>query len=178
MAPRHDSQNNRLAHGGRIDESEENPMLAKSLKNYLDERNVKYITLTHSCAYTAQEVAHSAHLSGTALAKTVMVIIDGALAMTVLPANRRVQVQDLQELTGCDNVRLAHEGEFKKVFPDCETGAMPPFGNLYNMAVYISPELAAEPEIVFNAGSHTELIRMAWRDYQSLVQPLVAQFAM
>lgn len=153
-------------------------MLAKSLKNYLDERNVKYITITHSPAYTAQEVAHSAHIPGNGLAKTVMVITDGALAMAVLPANRRVQVQVLREVTACDDVRLAHEGEFKKVFPDCETGAMPPFGNLYDMPVYISSELAAEPEIIFNAGSHTELIRMAWRDYQSLVQPHVAEFAM
>lgn len=153
-------------------------MLAKSLKNYLDEQNVKYVTITHSPAYTAQEVAQSAHLPGGGMAKTVMVIIDGALAMAVLPANRRVQVQDLRGLTGRDNVRLAHEYEFKKFFPDCETGAMPPFGNLYDMSVFISPELAAEPEIVFNAGSHTELIRMAWRDYESLVKPHVAQFAM
>ncbi len=153
-------------------------MLAKSLKNYLDERNIKYVTLTHSPAYTAQEVAHSAHIPGGRLAKTVMVIIDGALAMAVLPANRRVQIQDLQELTGCVNVRLAHEGEFKNVFPDCETGAMPPFGNLYQMPVFCSPELTAGADIVFNAGSHTELIRMAWHDYQSLVQPQVAQFAM
>jgi len=159
-------------------ESEENPMLAKSLKDYLDGRKVKYVTTTHSPAYTAQEVAHLAHIPGNGLAKTVMVIIDGALAMAVLPANRRVQVQELREVTGCDDVRLAHEGEFKDVFPDCEIGAMPPFGNLYDMSVYISPELADGRDIVFNAGSHTELVRMAWRDYATLVQPQVAQFAM
>jgi Ala-tRNA(Pro) deacylase len=153
-------------------------MLAKSLKNYLDERKIKYVSIAHSPAFTAQDVAHSAHIPGNSLAKTVMVIIDGALAMAVLPANRRVQVQDLLDVTGSDDVRLAHEDEFKKIFPDCETGAMPPFGNLYGMDVYISPELAAEPEIVFNAGSHTELVRMTWRDYQSLVRPRVAQFAM
>jgi len=153
-------------------------MLAKSLKNYLDEHHVKYVTITHSPAFTAQEVAQSAHIRGRDFAKTVMVIIDGALAMAVLPANRRVQVQELRALTGCDNIRLAHEYEFKKYFPDCETGAMPPFGNLYELPVYVSPEIAAEPEIVFNAGSHTELIRMAWRDYLALVKPHVAQFAM
>ena len=153
-------------------------MLAKSLKSYLDERKVKYITMTHSPAYTAQEIAHLAHIPGNGLAKTVMVVIDGVLAMAVLPANRRVQVQELRELTGCGEVRLARESEFKDVFPDCETGAMPPFGNLYGMPVYCSPELGAGSEIVFNAGSHTELLRMAWRDYEALVQPLVAQFAM
>lgn len=158
-------------------ESEENPMLAKSLKSYLDERKTRYLTIIHSPAFTAQEVAHSAHIPGSGLAKTVMVIIDGALAMAVLPANRRVKLDDLRELTGSHDIRLAHENEFKDFFPDCEPGAMPPFGNLYDMSVYISPQIAAEPEIVFNAGSHTELIRMNWRDYHNLVKPRVAEFA-
>lgn len=153
-------------------------MLAKSLKDYLDERNIRYVTITHSTAFTAQEVAHSAHIPGKGLAKTVMVIIDDALAMAVLPSNRRVKLDDLRALTGCDNVRLARESEFKNYFPDCEAGAMPPFGNLYDMPVYVSPELAAEPDIVFNAGSHTELIRMGWRDFYSLVKPRVVEFAM
>jgi Ala-tRNA(Pro) deacylase len=158
-------------------ESEENPMLAKSLKNYLDERNIKYVTIIHSPAYTAREVAHSAHIPERGLAKTVMVFIDGTLAMAVLPANRRVQVEELQRLTGSDDIRLAHEDEFKSYFPDCEPGAIPPFGNLYDMSVYVSPELATEPEIVFSAGSHTELIRMGWLDYRSLVAPRMAEFA-
>lgn len=153
-------------------------MLAKSLKTFLDERGVRYITITHSPAFTAQEVAQSAHIPGSGLAKTVMVIIDGALAMAVVQANRRVSVDGLQKLTGSDDIRLAHEKEFKDYFPDCEPGAMPPFGNLYDMSVYISPELAAEPEIVFNAGSHTECIRMGWLDYYNLVKPRVAEFAM
>jgi len=153
-------------------------MLAKSLKNYLDEKKIRYITIYHSPAFTAQEVAESAHLPGSGLAKTVMVIIDGALAMAVVPANRRVDLSELRAWTGCRDLRLAHENEFERYFPDCEAGAMPPFGNLYDMSVYIAPELAAETEIVFNAGSHTELIRMNWSDYQSLVKPHVAQFTM
>lgn len=151
-------------------------MLAKSLKAYLDERKVKYVTITHSPAYTAQEVAHSAHIPESGMAKTVMVIIDGVLAMAVLPANRRVRVEYLRELTDSHDVRLASEDEFKGYFPDCEPGAMPPFGNLYDMSVYISPELAVLPEMVFNAGSHTELIRMRWLDYYKLVKPRVAEF--
>lgn len=153
-------------------------MLAKSLKQYLDERKVRYVTIGHSPAYTAQDVAHSAHIPGAQMAKTVMVNADGTLAMAVLPANRRVDIGELRAVTGCDNVTLAHENEFKDYFPDCEPGAMPPFGNLYDMPVYVSPDLAVEPEIVFNAGSHTELVRMRWRDYYSLVKPRVAEFTL
>ena len=143
-------------------------MLAKSLRNYLDQWKVKYITITHSRAYTATEVAQSAHIPGSMLAKTVMVVIDGAMAMAVLPANHRVRLDDLRE--------LAQEDEFKGYFPDCEAGAMPPFGNLYDMSVYVSPDLADEGEIAFNAGSHTEVIKMAWADYNRLVRPRVAKF--
>lgn len=152
-------------------------MIARSLKAYLDQWKVKYVTITHSPAYTAQEIAHTAHIPGNALAKTVMVIIDGALAMAVLPANQRVSVDELRELTETDNVRLAHENEFKDYFPDCEAGAMPPFGNLYDMSTYVSPELADRSEIIFNAGNHSELVRMAWSDYERLVKPNVARFA-
>ncbi|MCX6955841.1 MAG: YbaK/EbsC family protein, partial [Verrucomicrobia bacterium] len=145
-------------------------------KNYLDERNVRYVTIQHSPAFTAQEVAQSAHIPGGGLAKTVMVVLDGALAMAVLPANRRVQVQELRDLTGCDNVRLAHEDEFKQLFPDCEAGAMPPFGNLYGMPVYVAASLSDDEEISFNAGSHSEVIQMNYRDYEDLVKPLVLDF--
>lgn len=152
-------------------------MLAKTLKEYLDERKVRYVTIAHSPAFTAQQVAQSAHIPGGMMAKTVMIVIDGALAMAVLPAARRVNLDELRAITGCDDVRLAREDEFKDLFPDCEPGAMPPFGNLYDMSVYLSPELAVEPEIVFNAGNHTELVRMGWRDYHNLVKPRVAEFA-
>ena len=151
-------------------------MLAKTLKDYLDQRQVKYLTITHSRGYTAQEVAHLAHIPGGMLAKTVMVFIDGAMAMAVLPANQRVRLDDLRNLTGTHDVRLAHEDEFGASFPDCEVGAMPPFGNLYDMAVYVTPEIAAQEQITFNAGSHTELLRMAWSDYERLVKPTVVQF--
>ena len=151
-------------------------MLAKSLRDYLDQRKIKYITITHSRAFTAQEVAQSAHIPGGMLAKTVVVFIDGAMAMAVVPSNHRVRLEDLRELTHSDDVRLAHEYEFKLRFPDCEAGAMPPFGNLYDMSTYVSPDLAAEGEIAFNAGSHTELIKMSWADYERLVKPRVARF--
>ena len=151
-------------------------MLAKSLKNYLDQKNVKYITITHSPAYTASEVAQSVHIPGSMLAKTVMIEIDGNMAMAVLPANHRVLLDDLRDLIGTDDVRLAQEHQFSRFFPDCEAGAMPPFGTLYDMTTYVSPDLAAEKEIAFNAGSHTEVIRMSWTDYERLVKPRVASF--
>ena len=152
-------------------------MIAKKLKDFLDERKIKYVTISHSPAYTAHEVAQSAHIPGRILAKTVMIMMDEVLpAMAVLPANHRVMLDDLRDLTGTDDLRLAREDEFKKLFPDCEVGAMPPFGNLYDMSVYVSPDLADEDEIVFNAGSHTEIIRMLYRDYERLVKPRVAEF--
>lgn len=153
-------------------------MIAKKLKTFLDQRNVKYVVVAHSPAYTAQEIAASVHVPGQFLAKTVMVEIDGALAMAVLPANQRVLIEDLRDITETEDVRLAHESEFREAFPDCEPGAMPPFGNLYDMSVYVSPALAERHEIVFSAGTHHEVIKMAWRDYESLVKPHIVNFTM
>lgn len=151
-------------------------MIAKKLTEYLDQWNVRYVIIRHSPAYTTHEVAQSAHIPGRFMAKTVMVKIDGVLAMAVLPANHRIMLDDLRDLVGTDDVRLAKEDEFKSFFPDCEAGAMPPFGNLYDMSVYVSPDLAEEDEIAFNAGSHTEVIRMSFRDYERLVKPRIARF--
>ena len=152
-------------------------MPVTKLKQLLDQQHVKYITITHSPAYTSQEVAALAHVSGKEFAKTVILRLDDELAMAVLPAHRRIVTQDLRDLTGCDRVRFATEEEFKELFPDCETGAMPPFGNLYDMEVYVAPELTADEEIAFNAGTHTEVMRMAYRDFERIVHPHVLQFA-
>lgn len=151
-------------------------MPVRTLKAFLDRENVKYVSLSHSTAYTAQEVAASAHITGRELAKTVIVELDGKMAMAVLPANRKIVLQDLREVTGSDEVKFASEEEFKQKFPDCETGAMPPFGNLYGMDVYLAQSLTENHEIVFNAGSHTELIRMSFADFERLVHPKVISF--
>ena len=151
-------------------------MPAKKLKEFLDKEKIKYVSISHSPAYTAQEVAASAHVPGKELAKTVIMKIEGKMAMAVLPANRKVVVQDLREITGAERVQFATEVEFKNLFPDCETGAMPPFGNLYGMDVYVAPSLAEDEEIVFNAGTHTELIKMSYRDFERLVKPKVLSF--
>ena len=151
-------------------------MPAEKLKAFLDANRTKYVSLVHSPAYTAQEVAASAHITGRALVKTVIVKIDGRFAMALLPSNRKVVLQDLRDVTGTDDVTFASEDEFKRLFPDCEVGAMPPFGNLYGMDVFVAPSLAQNPEIAFNAGTHTEVIKMDYRDFERLVQPKVLNF--
>lgn len=151
-------------------------MPSRRLKEYLDKNEIKYVSIQHSPAYTSQEIAAQAHIPGKILAKTVIVKIEGKMAMVVLPATRKVIVQELRQALEAEKVTLATEAEFKELFPDCELGAMPPFGNLYNMEVYVSPELANNEQIAFNAGTHTELIRMDYKDFERLVQPKVISF--
>jgi Ala-tRNA(Pro) deacylase len=151
-------------------------MPAQKLKTFLDSNKVKYLRISHSPAYTAQEVAHRVHITERELAKTVIVKIDGKFAMAVLPSNRKVILQDLREITGADNVTFATEDEFKNLFGDCEVGAMPPFGNLYGMEVFVAPSLEQNDEIAFNAGSHTEVIRMTYSAFERLVHPKVMSF--
>jgi Ala-tRNA(Pro) deacylase len=151
-------------------------MPAQKLKEFLDREKIKYVSIVHSPAYTAQEVAASAHITGRELAKTVIVELDGVEAMAVLPANRKIVLQDLRELTGSDRVKFASEEEFTKRFPGCETGAMPPFGNLYGMEVYLAEALTENREMAFNAGSHTEVIRMDFSDFERLVRPKILSF--
>ena len=146
-------------------------MPVRKLKEYLDSQKIKYVTISHSPAYTAMEVAQSTHIPGRELAKTVMIKLDGRMAMAVLPSTRKVDLNLLRESVGAEEARLATEAEFKSLFPDCETGAMPPFGNLYGMDVYGSPKLAEDEQIAFNAGSHTEVMKLAYRDFERLVKP-------
>jgi Ala-tRNA(Pro) deacylase len=152
-------------------------MPAQQLREFLNEQGVKYATIIHSPAFTAQEIAASAHVPGIELAKTVIVEMDGKMAMAVLPASYRVNLDELKEAAGASAVKLACEKEFADLFPGCEIGAMPPFGNLYNMDVYVAPALAEDEYIAFNAGSHTELIRLEYADFERLVKPKVIEFA-
>ncbi len=148
-------------------------MPVKKLKEFLDTNKIKYVSIKHSPAYTAQQIAASAHVPGKELAKTVVVKLDGRLAMVVLPASYRVDFDLLGQVSGAAKVELATESEFKGTFPECELGAMPPFGNLYGMDVYVGRTLAEDEEIAFNAGSHTELIKLAYKDFERLVKPKV-----
>ena len=152
-------------------------MPAAKLMSFLDEQGVKYMVIRHSPAYTAQEVASSAHIKGKDVAKTVMVKMDGEMAMAVLPASYRVDLKAMEKATGTKGVELATEKEFKDLFPQCETGAMPPFGNLYDMKVFVSKSLTEDDEIAFNAGTHMELVRMDYADFERLVKPTIAEFS-
>jgi len=146
-------------------------MVLQRLREYLDQEKVKYVIITHSPATTAQEIAAAAHISGKEMAKTVMTKVDGEMVMVVLPASTKVDLGRLLDATGADGVELAQEREFEHLFPGCELGAMPPFGNLFGLRTFVAEELTEDEEIAFNAGSTTELIRMGYQDYARLVQP-------
>lgn len=145
-------------------------MPVKNVKEFLDNQHIKYQSMSHAPAFTSQEVAAAAHVSGRDLAKVVVIKVGGKLALMVLPANGHVNFSKLKEAAG-GQVDLAAESEFRDKFPGCEVGAMPPFGNLYDMPVYISSELCHHDQIVFNAGSHSELMQLAYQDYERLVHP-------
>jgi len=151
-------------------------MPVSKIKDFLDSQNIKYVTIKHSPAFTAQEVAASSHISGKELAKTVIVKINDEMAMFVLPSFFQIDFDLLKNVTGANTVKLAAENEFKDMFPGCEIGSMPPFGNLYDMEVYVAESLTGEKEIAFNAGSHTELIKMAYKDFERVVKPKVMAF--
>jgi Ala-tRNA(Pro) deacylase len=152
-------------------------MPMKRLKEFLDTNNVKYITIRHSRAFTAQETATSAHIARKELAKTVMVKIDGKMAMAVLPASCNVDLELLKDVTNSSTIELADEKEFQDLFPDCEVGAMPPFGNLYQMEVFAAESLSEDEEFAFNAGTHRKLIKTSYKDFERLVEPNVAKFS-
>ena len=152
-------------------------MPAKKLKEFLDSENIKYVSILHSRAYTSQETAESAHISGKELAKTVIIKLDGKMAMAVLPADEQIDLELLKSNTKAKKAVLATEDEFRNLFPQCETGAMPPFGNLYDQEVYVEESLAADATIAFNAGSHSELIQLSYSDYARLVQPRVIRMS-
>ncbi|MCK4330181.1 YbaK/EbsC family protein [candidate division WOR-3 bacterium] len=153
-------------------------MPVEKLKNFLDSNNIKYVSISHSKAYTAQEIAVSAHIPGKELAKIVMIKVDGKMAMAVLPASYKVDFELLKKASGAKSIELASEREFQDIFPECDVGAMPPFGNLYGMEVYVAESLSEDEEIAFNAGSHTELIKLSYKDFERLTKPKVMKFSM
>jgi Ala-tRNA(Pro) deacylase len=152
-------------------------MPLSKLREFLDQNSIKYLVISHSVAYTAQGIAALTHTPGKELAKTVMVMVDGRLAMAVVPASCRLDLFRLKKYLGADTVDLASEAEFRDRFPDCETGAMPPFGNLYGMDVFADESLALDKEIAFNAGTHRELVRMSFADFRELVRPAIIVLA-
>ena len=147
-----------------------------NISRYLDSQHVSYQSSRHSPAYTAQGIAQAQHLSGKKLAKVVMVMADSKLAMAVVPANCRVNLDRLGKLMNVHSIKIATEEQFKDAFPDCELGAMPPLGNIYHLDVWVDSALQLRYEICFNAGTHAETIQMAFSDFSRLVQPRTGSF--
>lgn len=150
--------------------------MLKRLTQFLDSHNTRYVVVIHSPAYTAQEIAARAHVPGRELAKTVMAKLDGTMTMLVLPASFMVDFTAVRQEAGAARAELATEVEFKGLFPECEVGAMPPFGNLFGTPVLVDRALLEDEEIAFNAGTHKELVRLSYADFARLVQPRMMSF--
>jgi Ala-tRNA(Pro) deacylase len=152
-------------------------MALSSLREYLDRHNARYLVISHSAAFTAQGIAALAHISGKELAKTVMVKLNDRLVMAVLPAAFHLDLELLKRASGTQVAEIAAEEDFRELFPECETGAMPPFGHLYGIELLVEESLSKHREITFNACSHRELIRLDWKDFQKLARPKLMRFA-
>jgi Ala-tRNA(Pro) deacylase len=151
--------------------------VAIRLKQLLDSSNVPYKVEVHPPAYTAEQVAEAAHVSGYDLAKVVVVVADDSHVMVVLPANHKIDLAALQKLLGATSIRLAQESEFAKDFPDCEIGAMPPFGNLYGLPLVASEALRQDEVVYFNAGTHREIVQMRREDWERIARPTWGLFS-
>lgn len=150
----------------------------QQLERYLGDQQIAYQIQHHPLAFTAQKIAEYEHISGKQVVKSVIVHADGKPALLVLSAASRVDLNKVQEHLGAQEVRLAREDEFRMLFPDCEVGAMPPFGNLYNIPIYVEKDLARQETIVFPIGTHTETMSLKYEDFERLAQPTVCEFAL
>lgn len=148
----------------------------KRLECYLDESHIPFVHSVHPLTFTAKETAHSEHISERTLAKTVVVLADGVFAMAVLSADSVVDLPELRHAMGVRDLRLATEQEMRDLFPDCELGAMPPFGNLYGLPVYAESSLVRQRDIAFNAGTHRDVVRVRFDDFQRAVNPVILAF--
>ena len=144
----------------------------RQLTELLNKNHINFQTIKHSPAYTAHEIAQAAHIPGKWLAKTVIIKLDGKLAMLVLTASDKINFSLLENEIG-KHIELASEKDFQNQFPECELGAMPPFGNLYKLSVYVDEKLTKDEDIAFNAGNHTELLRLKYKDFEKLVHPIL-----
>ena len=152
-------------------------MPVQRLRQMLDQNNIKYISINHSPAYTARETAASTFVPRREFAKTIIVDTDGVKVMAVLSASRHVDLAALRNLAQASEARLATEDEFRELFPDCEIGAMPPFGSLYDMQVFVDEMVTDVDDMCFNAGSHEQILRMDCDEYLKLEQPVIGAFS-
>ena len=147
------------------------------LKVFLDDNKIKYSEISHYPAYTAQDIASSIHHTGKEIAKSVILKTDNGYVMAVLPASKVINENLLKIVIRTSKLELATEDEIEKLIPDFPVGAVPPFGNLFNIPVYVSKHLADKEEIIFNAGSRTRVIKMRFNDYEKLVRPVIDIFS-
>jgi Ala-tRNA(Pro) deacylase len=152
-------------------------MSLKTLQTFLDDHDIEYVVISHSKAYTAQRIAASAHVSGKEIAKTIILKADSELLMAVLPGTEKVSLTKVKNIMNAAEIDLAQEAEFAKRFSDCEVGAMPPFGSLYDMKTLVDKKLTHDEQIYFNACSHRELIKMPYDAYANLEQPEVVDIS-
>ena len=152
-------------------------MPARKVRELLDGHKIKYVRIIHSPVFTAQEVAEASFIPKKEFAKTVMIKVYGKMAMVVLAADSKVNFNLLEKALGTSDISIAEEADFTNMFPECEIGAMPPFGNLYDMAVYVDEHLAENKEIAFTAGTHAEAVKLAYKDFKNLVNPKPVQIA-
>lgn len=151
-------------------------MPVPTLKNYLDLKRIQYRAIKHRRTFSAERTAATAGIPASGYAKTVMVKINDELVMVVLPASEKLDMHRLKEVTRARKVELAREEDFKERFPDCEAGAMPPFGNLYGVPIFLTDQLPDDQEIVFKTGIHTELAKMPYQTYIGLVSPQAVKY--
>lgn len=151
---------------------------ASRLIEYLEQNKVWFVPMSHPRAYTAQEIAAAQHVPGREMAKTVILRVDQDFAMIVIPATERIDLKVLKEELPYKEIAFASEYEFAWLFPDSEVGAMPPFGNLYNLPVFVDRTLSEDTEIVFNAGTHANTIRMKYEDFIALVKPQIVDLCL
>jgi Ala-tRNA(Pro) deacylase len=152
-------------------------MISQRLKDFLDRFEIGYDVMHHDPAFTAQELAARMHISGFEFTKAVVVKLDGEFALVAVPAPLRINFKELARLASAKKCRLANEQEFQQFFPDCELGAMPPFGNLYQLPTYADIEVTRNENIVINAGTHAEALRLRFADFNRLARPRVGRVA-
>lgn len=148
-------------------------MITPRLKELLDSSGARYTTIPHPTTYESSRTAEVTAVPGREFAKAVILKADDRLCMAVLPAPDQVHLEDLRRSLGARSLTLADEDEIREAFPDCDLGAMPPFGGLYGIEVFVSPHLRQDEVIAFNAGSHDEALRMRYEDYERLARPNV-----
>ncbi len=147
------------------------------LKKFLTEKKIPFENITHPQAFTAQEVAHAIHKTGKVLAKTVIVEADGKIVMAVVPAHHKVDLRAVKAVVRAKDVHLVPEVKLRELFPESDLGAMPPIGPMYNLPVVVSRDLAEKPEIIFNACTHTDCVKMNYVDFEKVVNPSVAEIS-